>query len=312
MIKRLQNKISESRLTLPATLCYAVGIWLLCGLIKEQWWIQFGCFLLTTYLMVELNNSNALIRIYSRIVSVAFLVLSCMACFLFPSLEGNITQLFVVAAYLILFRCYQDKTSTGLTYYGFLFIGLASLTFPPILYYVPLLWILMLTNLQTFSERTVIASLLGIITPYWLGVCWLFYQDDLSFFIRHLMSLVDFQEPFDFSILNNGQVVTFLFVILLLLIGIIHYWHSSYNDKIRIRQLYGFFFWVAFLTIAFICLQPQHFDILIRILIINTAPLIGHYIALTHTKVTNIVFCLISVITFILTGYNLWMSSSLF
>ena len=109
-------------------------MWLLGGLVKEQWWLQFACFLLTTYLMVELNNSNALIRIYSRIVSATFLVLSCMACFLFPSLPGNFTQLCVVAACLILFRSYQDKASTGWTYYGFLCVGLASLTFIHILF----------------------------------------------------------------------------------------------------------------------------------------------------------------------------------
>ena len=112
MKKLLQNKITGSRLTLPVTLCYAIGIWLLGGLIQEQWWIQFGCFMLTAYLMVQLNNTNALIRIYSRMVSVSFLLLSCMACFLFPSLSGNFTQLCIVASYLIFFpimtRVVQD------------------------------------------------------------------------------------------------------------------------------------------------------------------------------------------------------------
>ena len=139
MKKLLQNKITGSRLTLPVTLCYAIGIWLLGGLIQEQWWIQFGCFMLTAYLMVQLNNTNALIRIYSRMVSVSFLLLSCMACFLFPSLSGNFTQLCIVASYLILFQSYHDKSGAGLTYYGFLCIGLASLTFVHILYFVPFL-----------------------------------------------------------------------------------------------------------------------------------------------------------------------------
>ena len=287
-------------------------MWFLCGLVKEQWWLQFGCFLLTTYLMVELNTSNALIRIYSRMVSVAFLVLSCMACYLFPSLQGNFTQLCVVAACLILFRTYQDKVSAGLTYYGFICIGLASLTFVHILFYVPILWALMLTRLQTLSWRTFFASILGIITPYWLGSCWLIYQEDFTWLTDHLAQLTDFRLPLDFSNLSFSQVATFAFLIIIDTISTLHYWRTSFNDKIRIRQLFSIFIWIDFLTVVFICLQPQHFDALIRILIINTAPLIGHYFALTNSKVTNIMFCLISSVALILTGYTLWTSSFLF
>ncbi len=312
MKELLQNKISGSRLTLPVILCYAIGIWLLGGLIQKQWWIQFGCFLLTTYLMVLLNNSNALIRIYSRVISVTFLILSCMACFLFPSLYGNLTQLCIVAFYLILFQSYQDKTAAGLTYYGFLCIGLTSLTFVHILYFVPFLWILMLSCLQSFSLRTFFASLLGIITPYWLGICWLVYQGSLPLFVDHFAPLIRFHTPFDFSILNNSQMTTFAFVILLALIGAVHYFRTYYSDKIRTRQLFVIFIWIDLLTVAFICLQPQYYDPLIRILIINTAPLIGHFIALTHTKITNITFYLICITALLLTGYNLWMSSSLY
>ena len=312
MKELLQNKISGSRLTLPVILCYAIGIWLLGGLIQKQWWIQFGCFLLTTYLMVLLNNSNALIRIYSRVISVTFLILSCMACFLFSSLYGNLTQLCIVAFYLILFQSYQDKAAAGLTYYGFLCIGLTSLTFVHILYFVPFLWILMLSCLQSFSLRTFFASLLGIITPYWLGICWLVYQGSLPLFVDHFAPLIRFHTPFDFSILNNSQTTTFAFVILLAVIGTVHYWRTYYSDKIRTRQLFVIFIWIDLLTVAFICLQPQYYDPLIRILIINTAPLTGHFIALTHTKITNITFCLICITALLLTGYNLWMSSSLY
>lgn len=262
--------------------------------------------------MVLLNNSNALIRIYSRVISVTFLILSCMACFLFSSLYGNLTQLCIVAFYLILFQSYQDKTAAGLTYYGFLCIGLTSLTFVHILYFVPFLWILMLSCLQSFSLRTFFASLLGIITPYWLGICWLVYQGSLPLFVDHFAPLIRFHTPFDFSILNNSQMTTFAFVILLALIGAVHYFRTYYSDKIRTRQLFVIFIWIDLLTVAFICQQPQYYDPLIRILIINTAPLIGHFIALTHTKITNITFYLICITALLLTGYNLWMSSSLY
>ena len=99
---------------------YAVIVWLASGLFGGEWWIQFFCFFLAAFLMMELNTIHALIRIYSRMVSCVFIILLCMICFLFPSIPGAITQICVIAATILLFNGYQDKTSTGWTFYSFL------------------------------------------------------------------------------------------------------------------------------------------------------------------------------------------------
>ena len=48
----------------------------------------------------------------------------------------------------------------------------------------------------------------------------------------------------------------------------------------------------------------RHLPFLLRLLIINTAPLIGHFLALTRTRFTNIAFFVIVAVTFLLTAYN--------
>jgi hypothetical protein len=48
---------------------------------------------------------------------------------------------------------------------------------------------------------------------------------------------------------------------------------------------------------------------LFRPAIILTSPLIGHFIALTNTKITNIAFYVILITALLLTGFNLWTSS---
>ena len=62
-----------------------------------------------------------------------------------------------------------------------------------------------------------------------------------------------------------------------------------------------------FYTLGFLLLQPQHYYYLIRLLIISTSPLIAHYITLTSTRLTNISFILILILSILLTTYNLWM-----
>lgn len=306
-MKRLQNKISESYLSLPVTSAYATGVWVLSGLFQENLWIQFCCFVLSTFLMMKLNNINALIRIRSRMVSCSFLVLSCVACFLFPSLVSATSELLFIGAVLTLFFSYQDKDSPGITYYGFLLIGLASVGYIHILWLLPALWVLMFTNLQSLSWRTFLASLMGIMTPYWFLFFWFFYQNHTEALETHFAALGHFQMPFDFSSLNSHQVVTLLFVFALAVLGSIHYWQSSYQDKIRNRMFFGFFIRMDTFLIVLLCLQPQHYDLLLGLMIVNTAPMIAHFIALTSKRVTNITFCCMVVIALVITVYNLWM-----
>jgi len=72
-------------------------------------------------------------------------------------------------------------------------------------------------------------------------------------------------------------------------------------------MLYELFIAMSISSAVFILLQPRHFDILMRILIVNTAPLIAHFIALTRTRLTNIAFYGIIGLSIGITAYNLWM-----
>ena len=89
-------------MTMPAVTFYAMAVWLLCGGLTHHWWWQLLCISITTYLMVELNNINALIRIFSRMVSSTFLALLCSACFIFPALPETVMLTCMTAFILLL------------------------------------------------------------------------------------------------------------------------------------------------------------------------------------------------------------------
>ena len=303
--KLLQNRIAESGLTLPITAIYAVGVWLFSGVLTNGWWVQLICMALAVYVLVEVNNSNALIRIRSRMVGSMFLLLSCMDSGLFASVEGGLTCLFVAIAFWILFQTYQQPDTPGRIYYGFLCLGLASLTFVQILYFVPLAWLLIHTQLQSMSWRSWIASVFGLITPYWLGLLWAFHLQDGSFYLEHFNSLATFVFPYPYASLQVGHIVVFALTILLLSMGIIHFINKSYEDRIRIRQLYGFFVFWAFACALFLALQPQHYDVLMRILFLCVSPFVAHLFTLTHTRATNVLFIVTIVLTILVALYNL-------
>ena len=306
MAKRLQNIVAESRLSLPVASGYAALVWLAAGLLSHHWWLQAGCYALSTYLMVTLNNSYALLRIYSRMVSCAFIILACMANFLFDSVDGAIVQTTFIGSYLTLFHCYQDKQCVGWIYCSLLLIGIGSLFTPQLLFFVPFIWLLTALQFNALSWRSWAASLLGLLTPYWFVGGWLVMRNDMTPLASHLHRLTDFGTIADISSLPTTHLLVLAVTTILLATGVIHYLRNNYQDKIRTRQYYGFLIIMALQSFVLLALQPQYYNWLIRLLIINTAPIIAHFIALTKTKVTNIACCVIAGVCLLVTAYTLW------
>lgn len=292
-------------MSLPLMVAVSIVVWVLAGLVTQQWWPQLVCFAVSAYLMVELSNDNALLRVRSRMVTCTFLSLSCASCFLLGSLPGGIVQLCTVVALTILFRTYQDASSPGSMFYAFLCVGLASLVFVQVLVFVPLLWLVAIVDLQALSWRSWVASLIGLATPYWFATPYFLYQKDLSFFAGHFARLADFPFPYDYATLPAAQVIVFVFIVVLTLTGIVHFWLFSFEDRIRIRQLYALLIKMSLFTIVFILLQPQHYSVLMRMLIVFVSPIIAHFFTLTHSRVTNVVFIATMVLALLITVFSL-------
>ena len=301
----LQNRISRSRLLLPTMVVYAIAVWVACGLVSDGLWLQFACFAISSFLMVELNNSNALIRIYSRMVSCSFITMICLSTFLSHSTSAMFLSICVVMSFIMTFLTYQDKSATGHTFYSFLSLGLATLIDVKMLFYAPVMWIAMYFYLRSFTPRTFVASVLGLICPYWFVSVYFIYTNNFTLAAEHFSQLVEYGMVADFSVVPNPAIVAICFVLTLSITGIIHYLRNRINDKTRTRMLYNTFILVDLASIVFVILQPQHYITLLTILIVTTSPLIAHFIALTHTRITNISFKAIVIAALALTIINI-------
>lgn len=305
MRKRLQNRVAESRFAFPIASLYALAIWMFAGAVADRLYVQLALFALSTLMMVYLNNSNALIRIYSRMVSCSFIVMTCAVAFVFSSVESAVVQTGFVMFYLSLLRCYQDKRAPGIAYYSFLCIGVISLFFVHVLYFVPFLWILMGSNLMSMNIKMFFASVLGLITPYWFAAGYFFYIGQPEWMLEHFSQLAEFQPLLCVETVDIHRIITFAVFLLMAIIGIVHFMRNSYLDKIRTRMMFEIFISVDLLVIAFMILQPQHFDMLLPMMIVNTSCLYAHFVSLTKTRLTNMAFIVIGIVLLSLTVYNL-------
>ena len=217
-------------------------------------------------------------------------------------------QLGAVSSLFLLFQTYQDKTAAGKTYYTFLLLGLMSGVDIRVLYYVPVFWVLMAWLIYSLSWRTFFASLLGLLTPYWFALPWFAYREDFDSIIHHMANLVDISSRIDFTSLSLPQFLFLGFLLLLAIIGALHFVLTSYLDKIRVRQLYYSFILITVFSTLLLFLMPQCYDMVIGMMIVTVSPLYAHFVALTHTRLSNIVFIVITAMILILTGFNLWIS----
>lgn len=307
MVKRLQNRIAQSRWALPITIIYGLVVCLTVELMGYGQWMTFALLLVATLMMAELNNGYSLIRIYSRMVSCSFMVMITMSLTLFESVTVAVVMVAFIAFLLLIFRAYQNPGAVGWVFYAFVALGISSIVFSKSLLFVPVLWVIMAVNLLCFSPRTLIASLLGIITPYWFVAAWLIYQGNISYLGTHFLSALQFGTPFQFSILNIHQLLTFAFVLVLAVIGAVHFFLYSYQDRIRIRLMYETFVVLDACAVIFAILQPQYFDEMLGMSIVTTATLIGHFLALTHSRLSNITMFVLAGVTLALTIFNLWL-----
>lgn len=304
--KRIQTKIAGSRFTLPVTAFIATMLFAAAYLTGHDIWIPLAGIALSTLIMAEWSNSNTLIRIYSSMIPCAYMLLSMMSTAYYTSLSGFLVQLCFIIMLYCLCRAYQDHTATGWTFYGFFAIGIASTLFVQILFFVPLLWILLFTKLQAGSLRCFAASLLGLIAPYWFVAAWLLYTGNIDFFVNHFTAIAQFEPLANITNVSTKTLLSFGFILILSVTGTIHYLRQKHYDKIRTQMLYEALIILNLFILVFIVLQPQYADHLLRIFTITTAPLIGHFLALTHTKITNIAFIVIVLLTFVLIAVNLW------
>lgn len=304
--------VAGSRMTLPITVVFGVIVWMACGLLQGGMWVQLTCFMVSVWLMGVLSNGNALIRIYSSLVSSAFVAISCSACFLFDSVRGAATGMFAILSLVVLFTTYQNRSSAGSTFYAFLSIGIGSLFCATLLYYVPVAWLLMATFLRSLGWRTLAASVFGVCLPYWFACAVMVYTEDFGLLAAHLSAMASPGSLCHYDGLPAGRCAAFAFILLLGITGTIHYQRRSIDDKIRTRMYYKCLMTLFWIASAHAVLLPQHIDVALRMMVVGASPLIAHFLALTDTRLTNAAFCAIIVATLSLTAFNLWMPSMIF
>ena len=278
---------------------------------------------LCTAAMLTLTTRHSMIRIYSRMDTCSYLMLSVMSVgvlFQFQPPAGGgegwgiihcyAVQLCLLLFYTLIFDTYQKPGARGKLFAAFVCIGVASLFFIQIVLLVPLLWLFVARNMMVTGPRVLAASLMGVLLPYWFLAAFCVLTGDVEPLARRASSLSVFVMPGDWRLAVAGvdvnTLVTTAFILLLSVTGMVHFARNSYKDRIRVRMIYEFIMCVSVSAAFLAAAQPQHILMVLGILIVNASLLTGHYIALTSTRCTSVSVVALIAVTLGITVFNVY------
>lgn len=297
-----RNRIVSSSFSLPVMACITLLLWVLPDPGNWQQWAGLGMTGLITVLLTELSNRDSLLRVRSRMVSTAYLMLMTIC----PALHAwnlqMVTAFCFVVSYFVLFSSYQKIRGEGYIFHVFFFAGIGSLIYPPVLLTALGYYISMLFQFRNFTWRTFTAGIFGLIVPYSFYTVYALWQDNITTAFLYLKEWNIPVQP-DFSVVSTQQWITAGTICFFALLAFIHFFHTAYNDKIRIRMLYYAMATQEVILAAGLVIFPHHFNEQFTLFLLNSSLFIAHYYALGKGRFFNGWF---NISLFVLTALGLY------
>ena len=239
------------------TVAYIVGLFL---------------FMLIAYIIQRISDIEMFIHHRTRLPFMIFILLISTNAGLLP--VGGTTIVLLCSIFMIyeLFNSYQQPEATGALFNAGVFVGVASLFTPQILLIAPLLWVGMY-QFRSFSPKSFIASLIGILIIYWFVLAWCIWQHDFSMFALLYSSITDF-DFFDINLKYHqiGIVCT----ILLFVLAFVYIRVNAFNNSVRVRQMLSFLFNISIWPLFLILLYGKSSDTFLAMSYLPSSVLIAY------------------------------------
>ena len=279
----LRNRIATGVFTLPVTVVLSIAVWLLPDTGNLHTWAGLCFSGLLTYLLMELVNRNQLLRIRSRMISTTFVLWLAASPFLHSWHAGMLPALTLLLSMFLLFSSYQKEHAEREIFYAFFLHTLGWLVFPPLVVLFPVFYVAMGVHLRSLTWRTLGASLLGVLLPLWFGTAGLFWFGQTGRAATYFGPWLSFELP-DYRALSLSFWLNAGFLVWQFLLGLLHYYRTNFNDKIRVRMCFYVFILADIVLLILLFLYPDHATTLFLLAILFASPLVGHYYALARGR----------------------------
>jgi hypothetical protein len=280
---------------------------------NESHWIIFnslflsnllgaGVTLMNAFLLAQINNRFTLIRTRTFLPIIIFVLLMSAWTDTHLFNESHITLSLFMFSLFYFFSMFREPNSVEQAYMGSFLIGVSSIILNSMIFLIPIFWVGFIM-FQSFSLRTFLASVFGILTPWILFISALYLFD--SSIDLHRFFDFDFSQVYDFqyfSFRNLGYILSLLVILLITLLGLISNTRSdATHTRIKLNFLIVFMSYIIILAGVFF----KQFGAFLPLIGLCYALLSSHSFTLKENDffgILFIVFCAINVM-FVLTKY---------
>ena len=305
-LKKFQTEVTTGSFTLPVVAFLCLFLW---GITSySQGWSQLISLLITAftgYLMIESNTAFTLIRTRTMLPACIYCLVVSFLYFLHPfNWKLLVTPAFLLAL-ISLFRSYESNEAAASIFQSFLFISGISWVFPPIYFFIPLFFFGMIP-FRVFGAKCVLASLLGLVTPYWFLFGYAFCTEQMPLFLGLIQDNLCLY-PIDYKVVPLFEGLVSIIITILMLVGILHYMKVSYMDKTRTRIFLNFMSVAGVWAILVGVLQPVFVREVMLIQLLVMAFLNAHLFTLTRNRFSTVTFIVTLVVFSLILITSLWM-----
>ena len=269
--------------------CPSANLWFADRLVSMG--VNLVCVAATALMMMALDRTFSLLRRQSTLDTTYFLAMSLsMPSLLLNFNTGSLLALTVLGCLYLLYTTYGDSASTSRVFLIFLILSAMSMTQYCYLVYVPV-FIVGVIQMRIFGGRTLVACLLGLVTPWWiLGAVSLVVPVHVSF-----PDLSTFLTAFSFTS-NLELIVTVAFVALLLIIGWVGCIPQMLTYNAHRRAYNGVLSLISLMTMLAVFCDFANFMAYVPLLAVCASLHLGRIFSRGATKGGNIVATVIIVL----------------
>ncbi|HET9570458.1 MAG TPA: hypothetical protein VFP20_03500 [Bacteroidales bacterium] len=249
--------------------------------------LQFLFLLGTALLLQYMSSEFRLIRVRSYFTFFLF-------CLLGGTLLPNLTLsgatascfLFILAIFR-LFRSLDHGFENRAVFDTAVLLTLSSIFQSRMLWLVPAIWMVM-GILQVFSLKSFLASLLGILSVFWIigGVSFLI--GDYSYLLAYSKDLLQFQ-LFPIYGVTSTEISYIAYLAVLMISAIISFWPKQHLDKLRTRNYLNsvLLLWFAMLILWFFSSNDESYMLPLLGL---SALVMAHFFSLVDSLYSRLMF----------------------
>lgn len=199
------------------------------------------------FLIHRMNYVLGLIREKTTLPFLFFVLFISTDPDFFPLKATSVGVVCLVLGMYALFQSYHDPENKSLAFNWAFLIGIGSIFWIHIVWFVPLFWFGMY-HLRSLAFRSFMASVFGFLTVYWCMSGWCLWQNDFTPFTQTFPLLIQFKP----MVIVGGvwSWVTVCYWVFLALIATVNILTREYSDSLRTRENLSFL--VVFTIWAFL------------------------------------------------------------